>query len=553
MQTLRAAGFQNLAHHIMGQKNSSILYLPIIWVAVRRLKENEDMMVCCPGILAIFLYLRQSRVTLNQFVMKNKKYIVAVLALLLAAPACNAQLLKGVGKKIGQGLDKVAEKIVDGAVDTAKGVFTDPNNPNNKGGVPDNLESSYVEGRKIEEEKVVDNSTRLPFRLPSPARQVPCETPGVIATSMSEGIFAVNHNGVYTFYTFDGISVTHDKWVSGNSAREPLMSPHGVIMAKVGEEYGKPLYLIDRYGGTKQLPAGITSATNFVDGLAIATVNGKQQFIDKNCKVVFPDIHPLPGRIDSMNYTVARLKDHRRAFLDQQTYKWGFMDKNGKVVIAPQFQEVRSFREGLALVKDANGKVYFINQDGKKAFDPKWKEGIYMNSISDFDSGICAVNVGWENDDNYTYYYDALGDCLGAARRGSAFYKGKAYCCEANSAAETDPKEPPYKIHQLSTGIKPLGEIDKGDYFIPEVNSEKPLPYYDAKGVAHISDRNTIGELGNPEYFYDYSLGKYSHCGYAHFEMQMPDGTTYYKGFVDTSGTIAIIYSVQKTESFSLD
>ncbi len=486
--------------------------------------------------------------------MKRFQLITIITGLLLTAPPCNAQLLDKLKNKVEKGLDNAAKKIVDGAVSTAKGVFTDPNNPNNKGGVPDNLKSSYVEGRKIEEATEDDKSTKPPFKMASGTRQVPCEDPSVIATSMSEGIFAVNRNGVYTFYTFEGTPVTDGKWVTGTSYREPLMSKHGIIMAKQGEEYGKPLYLIDRYGMTKQLPAEIKSATNFVDSLAIAVVNGKNQFIDKHCKVVYPDIHPLPARIDGVNHTVARLREGRRAFLDQATHKWGFIDKNGNIVIEPQYEEVRSFKEGFAMVKDSNGKFYFINADGKQAFEPEWPENIYMNSVSDFDSGICAVNVGMMDDARFTYYYNALGKFIGKAPGGSAFHKGKAYCHDKNPDAENDSyKEPPYKTYYLSTEIKKQGAVANLDIFIPEVNAESPVPWYDAQDVAHISERNTIGDLGNPEYFYDYSLGKFSACGYAHFEMQMPDGMTYYKGFVNTSGHVVIIYSVQTTQNTSLD
>ncbi len=485
----------------------------------------------------------------------NKNTLIAiVLALLFATPSCNAQLLKNLKKGAEKALDNAAKKIVDGAVGTAKYIFTDPNNPDNKGGVPDNLKSINVEGREIEVKETEDKSTKPPFKMASGTRQVPCEDPSVVATSMSEGIFAVNRNGVYTFYTFEGTPVTDGKWLTGTSSyREPLMSKHGIIMAKQGEEYGKPLYLIDRYGKTTQLPAEIKSSTNFVDSLAIAVVNGKNQFIDKHCKVVYPDIHPLPARIDGVNHTVARLREGRRAFLDQATHKWGFIDKNGNIVIKPQYQEVRSFKEGFAMVKDENGRFYFINDEGQQAFEPEWPENVYMNSVSDFDSGICAVDVGYMDDARFTYYYNALGKFIGKAPGGSAFHQGQAYCHDKNPDAENDPyKEPPYKTYYLSKEIKKQGAVANLDIFIPEVNTEKPVPWYDAKDVAHISDRNTIGDLGNPEYFYDYSLGKYSKCGYAHFEMQMPDGT-YYKGFVDTSGKVAIIYSVHTPQSTSLD
>ncbi|MGL4375735.1 MAG: WG repeat-containing protein, partial [Microcoleaceae cyanobacterium] len=34
--------------------------------------------------------------------------------------------------------------------------------------------------------------------------------------------------------------------------------------------------------------------------------------------------------------------------------KWGFIDKNGKVIVKPKYDEVRNFSEGLAAVKIGN-------------------------------------------------------------------------------------------------------------------------------------------------------------------------------------------------------
>ena len=65
----------------------------------------------------------------------------------------------------------------------------------------------------------------------------------------------------------------------------------------------------------------------------------KYGFIDKNGKVV---IEPQFDGADAFSEGLARVKKDR---------KWGFIDKSGKVVIEPQFDWVSDFSEGLAKVR----------------------------------------------------------------------------------------------------------------------------------------------------------------------------------------------------------
>ncbi|EAK0978971.1 WG repeat-containing protein [Campylobacter lari] len=49
--------------------------------------------------------------------------------------------------------------------------------------------------------------------------------------------------------------------------------------------------------------------------------------------------------------------------------KWGFIDKNGEIIINPIFDNVSNFKENLASVK-INGKWGFINESGKFITEP---------------------------------------------------------------------------------------------------------------------------------------------------------------------------------------
>ena len=64
--------------------------------------------------------------------------------------------------------------------------------------------------------------------------------------------------------------------------------------------------------------------------------------------------------------------------------KYGFIDKSGKVVIEPQFDNVSAFSEGLAKV-EKDGKWGFIDKNGKVVFEPQF------DFVFDFSEGLAKV------------------------------------------------------------------------------------------------------------------------------------------------------------------
>lgn len=70
--------------------------------------------------------------------------------------------------------------------------------------------------------------------------------------------------------------------------------------------------------------------------------------------------------------------------------QWGFIDKNGNMVIEPQYEEARSFSNGFAAVR-VKGKWGFINLENKMVIEPQFEDA------GDFTgSGSVFVNNGYE-------------------------------------------------------------------------------------------------------------------------------------------------------------
>ena len=64
--------------------------------------------------------------------------------------------------------------------------------------------------------------------------------------------------------------------------------------------------------------------------------------------------------------------------------KYGFIDKNGKVVIEPQFDSASNFSEGFACVKK-DDKWGFIDKSGKMVIE------LQFDRVFDFSEGLWKV------------------------------------------------------------------------------------------------------------------------------------------------------------------
>lgn len=203
-----------------------------------------------------------------------------------------------------------------------------------------------------------------------------------------------------------------------------------VIMYAKGNTYDNPQqYILYLDGSVKELPAELTApATNFVDGVALIGRNAgfKKEYIYINTQGerVYGELTSKPMQFCGENYTLPPLRDGLRAWCDPSSSwggKWGFIDKDGNLVIPAKYDECRSFSEGYAIVKE-NGSVYFIDKKGNKAFEPQWSGVSGIQSVSDVHDGIISVS-GY----SVMTYYNTKGEKIGEVDGGSSFYGGYAF------------------------------------------------------------------------------------------------------------------------------
>jgi hypothetical protein len=84
------------------------------------------------------------------------------------------------------------------------------------------------------------------------------------------------------------------------------------------------------------------------------------------------DMSVPQGRLDTSggyDRDTTKRGSSERLFSIKREGKWGFADEGGKILISPQFQDVRGFQDGLAAIK-INDRWGYIDKDGKFVIGP---------------------------------------------------------------------------------------------------------------------------------------------------------------------------------------
>ena len=174
---------------------------------------------------------------------------------------------------------------------------------------------------------------------------------------------------------------------------------------------------IDKSGNVVIKPI-YKDACGFSEGLAAVIVDNKYGFIDRNGNMV---IAPQFGFvvafseglasvvndnsfsiIDKKGNTIATLGDEisdlqqftnglaavevKHETDDDAVFKYGFVDRSGRMAIKPQFDYVGAFSDGLALATQTpDGKSGYIDTTGRFVIEPQYDEA------EDFSEGLAPV------------------------------------------------------------------------------------------------------------------------------------------------------------------
>jgi len=148
------------------------------------------------------------------------------------------------------------------------------------------------------------------------------------------------------------------------------------------------------------IPPQYDAASDFSEGLAAVRIGdwkkGKWGFIDKAGREVVP-----PQYNDWWSYEDGALAFRdglaRVAIGDWETGMCGFIDKTGKEVVPCMYGEARLFSEGLAAVQvcDGTGKWGFIDKTGSEVIPPQY------DKVYDFSDGLAMVMIADREDEKY--------------------------------------------------------------------------------------------------------------------------------------------------------
>lgn len=141
--------------------------------------------------------------------------------------------------------------------------------------------------------------------------------------------------------------------------------------------------VVDLATGQIVVPANYYFTTyNYSDGYIIFKRSNKKGIMDSTGKEVFYDLYD--------DFSSGFLED--RAWVKKDG-KYGFIDKQGKLVIPIQYDNIGGFAEGMARVQQ-NGKYGFLDKNGNTAIPFKFKN-----------AGSFEMGIAWVVDDNNKAFY----------------------------------------------------------------------------------------------------------------------------------------------------
>ena len=219
----------------------------------------------------------------------------------------------------------------------------------------------------------------------------------------------VFHDGIFTLDTREGIGFLDAQgnilpggfqWSRAWDNFLPLFSNGYAIVTKkkqnpfIGRGYDIEQFVIDKKGVTKKITSfgeiyGIGKFNK--DGIAAITINGTKSrfrtaFINTKGQPVYRNLWRDEVRLRGV---LGEFCDGLALYLDAATCQYGFVNRQGQIVIKPQYDDASGFSEGLAVVMKTTGserKYVFINTKGQQAI-----QRTFTNKPESFSCGYSVV------------------------------------------------------------------------------------------------------------------------------------------------------------------
>ncbi|MDE7387202.1 MAG: WG repeat-containing protein [Muribaculaceae bacterium] len=128
-------------------------------------------------------------------------------------------------------------------------------------------------------------------------------------------------------------------------------------------------------------------AESFSDGVATVKLDGEMRCIDKSGKVL-NDVKPQPVVLEPESGYNPHYEFHDGLVRFVENQKFGYKDRDGNVVIKPQYFEATDFSEGLACVKRGKTSGWgYIDTVGKMVIPALFRQA------KPFHEGLAAVLI----------------------------------------------------------------------------------------------------------------------------------------------------------------
>lgn len=186
---------------------------------------------------------------------------------------------------------------------------------------------------------------------------------------MSDGMVMVGNKGKYGYFDKNGNQVLAFKYESASDYSD------GLAWVVINGD----ICCIDKRGNVVIDAANYIGVNDFNEGMAFVWIDYEHPVcIDKKGNVVIDKLPEGLSWDDDLMFSegLARVK------IDD---KYGYIDRTGKIVIEPKYDEAEQFSDGLALILNENNRYGYIDKTGRVVIQPKY------NLASSFSEGLAAV------------------------------------------------------------------------------------------------------------------------------------------------------------------